>query len=80
MTFSHVQEGDVVTRMLAGVVPMELTVTKVGETLIHCGEWTFDRETGVEEDDELGWGKEHRYTGSFLVDDEGRNEFVASTD
>lgn len=71
--FRMVAVGDKVTRMLAGTVPMELTVTAVDDELIHCGVpggpdgWTFDRATGVEVDDDLGWGPTHGYTGSFLV-------------
>lgn len=66
-----VAEGDVITRLLAGVIPMELKVTKVSERLIHCGtpcgtdEWTFDRSTGVEVDEELGWGP-NTWTGSYI--------------
>jgi hypothetical protein len=52
--FHHVKVGDSVTRMLAGTIPMPLKVTEVSETLITCGWWQFDRETGVEEDPELG--------------------------
>lgn len=28
--------------------------------------WTFDRDTGVEEDEELGWGVKFGVTGSYL--------------
>ena len=67
MTFTHVRTGDTVTRMLAGVVPMVLRVTSVTDRLIVCGDWTFDRETGVEEDEEIGWGVKFGHTGSYLV-------------
>lgn len=71
MTFSDLKPGDTVTRMLAGVVPMEVTVEKVDDTLIHMvGGWTFDRATGVEEDHELGWGVQFGLTGSFLAQEE----------
>jgi hypothetical protein len=61
--------GDKVTRMLAGTVPMELLVTAVTDDTIVCGAWTFDRVTGVEIDEELGWGPKHGVTGSFLKGD-----------
>lgn len=66
-SFRDLQVGDTVTRMLAGTIPMELTVTEVDDTLIHCGPWTFDRATGVEEDSDLNWGVAYGVTGSFLV-------------
>jgi hypothetical protein len=66
--FYDVKAGDVVKRMLAGSVPMELMVESVDDTLIHCkGGWTFGRETGAEEDEDLQWGKKYGRTGSFLV-------------
>jgi len=69
--FSHIKAGDVVTRMLAGTVPMQLRVTEVDEELIYCGTpgqgWSFDRQTGAEVDDDLGWGPAYGITGSFLT-------------
>ena len=38
MTFEHVKEGDTVTRMICGTMPMPLKVTKVDDKLIHCGD------------------------------------------
>lgn len=70
MSFRDIKPGDVVTRLIGGVMPMELTVTAVDERLIHCGPWTFDRETGAEVDEELGWGPEG--TGSYLAKGDGR--------
>ena len=67
MSFEHLREGDVVTRMLGGQVPMPLHVSKVDDTLIHCGPWTFDRKTGAEVDHDLGWGPAYGRTGSYLV-------------
>jgi hypothetical protein len=68
-SFLHVVKGDRVLRLLAEEVPMELVVTEVSEKLITCGPhgWTFDRETGIEEDPELGWGRKFNVTGSRLV-------------
>lgn len=78
--FEYVKEGDTVHRLLAETVHMRLKVTKVDEKLIYCGTsespvtldptqgWTFDRKTGVEVDEELGWGPQYGITGSRLVD------------
>ena len=58
--FTHVKVGDIVTRMLAGVIPCKLKVTEVTDTLIISGteecNWSFDRDTGAEVDEYLGWG------------------------
>jgi len=73
-TFWDVKVGDTVVRMLAGVVRMELVVTNVEERLIHVGDaatgvggWTFDRSTGIEVDEELGWGIDTGVSGSYLI-------------
>ena len=62
------QVGDKVTRMLAGTIPMELAITKITEDRIICGAWEFDKKTGAEIDEELGWGPppEFEITGSFI--------------
>ena len=49
--FKHIKEGDVVVRLLAGVIPHKLKVTKVTYDLIYCGSWTFDRISGIEVDE-----------------------------
>lgn len=67
--FCDLKVGDEVTRMLAGTIPMPLRVTAVDQHLIHCGPWTFDRATGVEEDSDLNWGVKYGVTGSYLVSD-----------
>lgn len=64
--FRHVKVGDTVRRMLAGVVPMDLVVSEIDDQLIHCGDWTFDRDTGAEVDLELGWDGKTK-TGSYLT-------------
>ncbi len=56
--------GDVVTRMLAGVMPIELVVQSVSDTIIDCG-WTFHKETGAEIDEDLGWDG-ITTTGSYI--------------
>lgn len=59
------QPGDKVQRLLAGIVPMTLNVSHVDDKVITCGPWTFDRDTGIEIDEDLGWGT--AYSGSYLV-------------
>lgn len=65
--YREIKEGDKVTRMLAGKIPMKLKVTKVDDRLIHCGAWTFSRITGGEIDEDLGWA-EDTHTGSYLIE------------
>ena len=66
--FSDLKEGDKVTRLLAGKVPMTMTVEKVEDNLlIMKGGWMFDRKTGVEEDPDLNWGVKFGRTGSYLT-------------
>lgn len=64
--FKNIKVGDSVTRMIDGQVFMKLNVTKIDDKLIYCGDWTFDLNTGVEEDPELGWGVSFGVTGSYL--------------
>jgi hypothetical protein len=63
--------GETVTRLLGGSIPMRLVVTEIDERFIYCGRpgagWMFDRDTGIEVDEELGWGPQFGITGSFLV-------------
>jgi hypothetical protein len=67
MIFNDIKVGDVVTRMLAGTIPLELLVTEVTDTKIICGGgWEFDKATGAEIDDLLNWGPPPHMTGSFL--------------
>lgn len=61
-----IQKGDIVTRNLAGIL-MHLKVSEVTDDLIICGAWTFDRKTGAEVDEDLGWGPPPQATGSYLV-------------
>ncbi len=68
ITFKHVVPGQRVTRMLAGVSKMVLTVESIDyeKNLIRtAGGWDFCRSCGAEIDADLGWG--HTGTGSFLV-------------
>lgn len=77
MSFSHLKPGDKVIRLLCGV-KMQMVVTNVENGLITVdaldpkfgqisGGWTFDVETGVEEDADLEWGVKFGRTGSYLV-------------
>jgi len=57
--------GDEVTRMLAGSIPMTLRGVAIDDKFIHCGGgWKFDKATGAEIDEELGWNVNS--TGSYL--------------
>ncbi len=66
-SLKDLQVGDKVTRWLAGSIPMPLKVTAVTETIIECADWTFDRATGAEIDDFLGWGPPPKMTGSYII-------------
>ncbi len=65
-TKDRFSEGQKVVRLLAGTIPMPMIVTKVHEGLVWCGPWSFDDETGIEEDAELGWGVGSGITGSYI--------------
>lgn len=56
--------GDIVTRVMAGI-PIGIKVSAIDD-LIHCGAWTFHKQTGCEVDLELGWDGV-KVTGSFLT-------------
>ena len=45
--------GGTVTRMLAGVIPMDLKITDITEDKIVCGPWEFDKVTGIEIDEDI---------------------------
>jgi hypothetical protein len=68
MTKTEIKVGDRVTRWLAGTIPVELVVSGVTDDRIVCGSWEFDKLTGAEIDEELGWGPPPKYgvTGSFI--------------
>ena len=53
--FEGIKPGDTVTRLLAGIIPMPMTVTAVTPDRIICGAWSFSRANGAEIDEELGW-------------------------
>ena len=62
--------GKVVTRWLAGNIPMDFNITEVTDDRIICGDWIFDRTTGAEIDEYLGWGPPPLVTGSFISEKE----------
>jgi len=47
-----IKSEDVIERMLAFRIPMYLVVQKVEDDIIDAG-WTFDRNTGLEIDDDI---------------------------
>ena len=55
-----------VTRLLAGTIPVELRVSEITDDRIVCGGWEFDKATGAEIDDDLGWGPPPKMTGSYI--------------
>lgn len=65
MKLEGIAVGDEVVRLIGGEIPMPLKVDKVTDTLVVCGPWEFDKETGAEIDEELGLGVEG--TGSILI-------------
>ena len=77
MTLKHLKVGDRVTRFVGqGVVMMQMEVIQVNETTMECAHivdehlvklgWNFDRESGAEEDDSLGWGVKYGHTGTYI--------------
>lgn len=69
-SFRYVKAGDTVRRIL-GRATVELRVTEVDEEFIYCGRpgvgWKFDRATGIEVDEEIGWGPQFGVAGSYLI-------------
>lgn len=53
MAKKELEVGSKVTRMLGGLVPMELKVTELTEERIVCGMWEFDKTTGAEIDEDF---------------------------
>ena len=66
-SLAEIAVGDFVSRWLRkALIPMRLKVSEVTADRIICaGGWEFDRQTGAEIDEELGWGP-GRVTGSFI--------------
>jgi len=64
----NLKVGDTVTRQMGYTPPYcctEMIVTRIDEDFIHCGPWTFSRETGREIDEILGWDKDR--SGSSIM-------------
>lgn len=57
--------GNFVVRNMCGI-QMRLRISKITPSKIHCGGWEFDRKTGAEIDEELGWGAPPKMTGSYI--------------
>jgi hypothetical protein len=72
-SFRDVRVGDLVTRMLGGA-HMQLEVTAVDERFIHCGHpelgGKFDRDNGIEVDEEIGFGPQFGLIASYLLPSE----------
>jgi len=64
---SEIAAGDFVLRRFGGVPkPLRLKVTLVTADRIICaGGWEFDRQSGAEIDEDLGWGP-GTVTGSLI--------------
>lgn len=45
-------------------IKTQLKITEITADKIVCGDWEFDKNTGAEIDEELGWNNER--TGSYL--------------
>ncbi len=80
--FRNLTAGDEVTRMLGdGGLLMRMVVVAVEDDFVYCDEakerpmrdlpvgdhWKFDRDTGVEEDEGLEWGRAFDKSGSRLI-------------
>ena len=48
-----IKKDDVIERMLAFTIPTYLIVTKVTDDRIITGWWEFDRDTGIEIDEDI---------------------------
>lgn len=67
-TLKDLKVGDIITRHFGGTdgVDMKLKVSYIDDGTIQCGAWVFDKETGAEIDEDLGWGP-LTGTGSYIV-------------
>jgi hypothetical protein len=80
MDLSDLAPGDVVLRILADE-PMKLAYLGTRAGLIYAGFgpdlcWTFDVATGMEVDDEIGWGPAYGRTGSYIAGLERQNPAI----
>lgn len=51
--YHSIKPGDIIERMLAFSIPMNLRVTSVIGNIITCGHWEFERDTGLEIDEDI---------------------------
>ena len=60
--------GDQVTRLIGGIVPEQQEITRINPLAgtVHCGELTFDMDTGMEMNDDEEWGPKYEKTNSYL--------------
>ena len=51
---------------------MPLFVTEIDERFLYCGKpgigWKFERDNGIEVDEDIGWGLEFGTVGTYLVE------------
>ena len=65
-TLFDVTVGETVFRFIGSLgAAMPIQVTALTEDRIICGEWQFNKTTGAEIDEFLGWGP--ALTGSYIL-------------
>lgn len=65
-TLFDVRIGDTVFRFLGSIAtPLPLRVSAVTEERIICRDWQFDKRTGAEVEELLGWGP--ALTGTYIL-------------
>lgn len=64
-TLHDVVVGDTVFRFIGNAILRPIQVTAVTDERIVCGAWEFDKRTGAEIDELLGWGP--TLTGSYIL-------------
>ena len=51
--YRAIKVGDIIERMLGFAIPCYLKVAEVTDTIIDTGMWVFDRNTGLEIDEDI---------------------------
>jgi hypothetical protein len=51
--YRSIAVGDIIVRQLVFLIPMQLKVMELTEDRIICGFWEFDRNTGLEIDEDI---------------------------
>lgn len=68
MILGQIAVGDKIDRRCGdNAVMMTLTVTAVKDDRIACGDWEFDKATGLEIDDFLEWGPAYSKSGTYAT-------------